>query len=202
MEPGILKEKIKDYMAEKYYTFLDIAEHMTKDRETAVDLLHTTLLEIMERETNLHKLEKAYKDNLFVYIFVALKFQYFSKNSKFHKLYRDVWYFDGEINDIADVVEKEDEFIEEVIELLEAQNIFWYDKKVWLYYWFNEWKMDPRHLKNYSREEVFKMRNISYRKLQDDLHIPRSSLNTTVLGVNEIMLEKIKRLYEKDRNIL
>jgi len=194
----MITDDIKDYINENYKGLLRCSLSFTNDINTADDLLQTVLLQILTSKSH-GKLKDDFKENIFVYIYVALKNQYFSQKSFYNRTYMSkelllgTIVYNKEITERGQVL-KDDNRLKEVYEYInstEFEDTFdskkdhWYCKKVWEMYYKPEDEYTIEELKELELKEMINIRNSSYRKMQASTDIDFRSLNKTVNLVND-----------------
>jgi len=195
----MIKEQIKMYIEKNYFKLHCLAKKF--DRELADDLLSVVVRQILEMK-KLDGLENAYKKNIFVYIFVAMKRQYKTPGSEFNKLYNDYDtrnYCEFKIEERDVELSDEDDFRLEIIydyidskefhKSFSSESDYFYCKTLWLMYYKPEHQYSIKDLDGLSLKEIEKIRKVSFRKMGNQTDIDHRSINKTINIVND----KIKK---------
>lgn len=183
--------EVANYIADNYKFFSSVAKGITKDRNTADDLISIIITQLYHYKKTLEI------KNINSYIYTMLRNEYIGKNTEYYRQYRKTFFSD--LPETISTIE-DDNQTEIAIELSNriigyvqnSDEINWFQKKIWLLYYQNEQFKDISSL---DLNEVNKIRKMSYRRLQEDLKINYETLCITVNEVNKKL--KLKEIFKK-----
>lgn len=177
----MIRDEFNKLITHKYQNWFEICLTLTHNKNTAYELLHHVLIDLLSKdETKLKKIYNSYKDNLFIYVYVAIMNQWKSTTSTFYKTYRiqNVEYKN-------DVIDEEYLYYEEKVNEIRkyvSKHFDWYDAQLWNLFYFYTEKIETEGL---TKKELCRFENMRYRELQKITGINYESIRKTIVRVNE-----------------
>lgn len=139
-----INKQIMDLVAEKYKNFIGLANSLTKNKDNSYELVHLTMLQLVERE-NKKTLKKVIDENqFFVYFFVCMKQQYMFKNSEYNKTVQKqnvnepILLTEEEVDE--DNIEEKVEFeakMDVIEKIVNSELLSWYQRELFKLYYFS-----------------------------------------------------------------
>lgn len=201
MIPNNIKQQLDEFFTEYYNNLIEIATIFTKNEESAYDLV-ATLYSSLIKTKNITNLKGAMdNNNLFNYIFVALRFQARGYTTEYNKLKikdRSDSVSTDEITSInpyePSTEEKEWLILTKILFDLYKQNKIDHYEYTLHQLYYNYEELAP--IDGLTLKQTNQLRNMSLRRLADKTKINYLTIHNTIKKVNNIL----KKEYDKRRD--